>query len=241
MSAWRDEKNAKALARLNRSLPAIFPKPALVHAMARSLIPPTPRLAVDSYWREHPVRADRLARALARKSGAPAGWTWRSAEVPGGFRSPPAPYRETPYKLGPSSCCLCGQPVYKFGWHEDLWGGGQPNRNASWHACCAAAWKLWTAPREHLKVLRTLQGRTCPATGTRLLKSAEVDHRTPLYRVWRERRDMAWPDLLAFWGAPNLQVINRNGHQDKSIAETRERTQTRRMAREPSAPEPCEQ
>ena len=29
------------------------------------------------YWRAHPVRADRLARVLAARSGAPAGWTWR--------------------------------------------------------------------------------------------------------------------------------------------------------------------
>jgi hypothetical protein len=26
-----------------------------------------PRLAIDSYWRAHPIRADRLARALAAR------------------------------------------------------------------------------------------------------------------------------------------------------------------------------
>jgi len=31
-------------------------------------------------------------------------------------------------------------------------------------------------------------------------KSAEVDHRVPLFRVWSEYRDMPWPKLLDFWG-----------------------------------------
>jgi hypothetical protein len=74
-----------------------------------------------------------------------------------------------------------------------------------------------------LRVLRKAQGRKCPVTGKRLLKSGEVDHRTPLYQVWRERRDTPWPALLAFWGAPNLQVINREGHLEKCQQETRER------------------
>ena len=113
MSKWRDEINRKALARLDKALPEVFPPPVLTHAMGRRFTPPMPRLAIDSYWRAHPVRADRLARALAAKSGAPAGWTWRLAnekpdrgrrktenEKPDwlmwSFRVPPAPYRERP-------------------------------------------------------------------------------------------------------------------------------------------------
>src|SRR5947209_20461867 len=76
MSQWRDEINRKALARLTVALPAVFPQPALIHALGRRFTPPMPRLAVDSYWRAHPVRADRLARALAGRSGAPPGRTW---------------------------------------------------------------------------------------------------------------------------------------------------------------------
>src|SRR6266536_5751702 len=38
---------------------------------ARPYIPPTPRRAFESYWRQHPIRADKLARALAALSGAP--------------------------------------------------------------------------------------------------------------------------------------------------------------------------
>src|SRR5579862_1846752 len=115
MSKWRDEIDAinrQALARFNRALPAIFPSPVLTHALARRFTPPMPRLAIDSYWRAHPIRADRLARALAARSGTPEGWTWRLADPPPrkrrrpkrgdakpdwlatSFRTPPAPYRE---------------------------------------------------------------------------------------------------------------------------------------------------
>jgi len=64
-SAWRAQRNAEALARLQRNLPEIFPASVLLHARARPFIPPTPRRAVESYWRHHPIRVDKLARALA--------------------------------------------------------------------------------------------------------------------------------------------------------------------------------
>jgi hypothetical protein len=222
-STWRAERNAQALARLQRSLPDTFPGCVLVHAHARALTPPTPRLAVDSYWRAHPLRADRLARALAARTGAPAGWTWKGPF----FRAPPAPYREKAFGLGRGHCCICGQPVYRYGWHLDLWSDGQPNKNARWHTCCIVAWKLWTAPTEHVKVLRKRQGRTCPATQKRLLRTGEIDHVVPLYKVWRDYRDRAWPELLGYWGVGNLQVINRAGHTEKCVSELRERLAVR--------------
>ena len=80
MSKWQAEKaerNRQSLARLNRALPRIFPSAVLSWALGRPFVPPTPRLAVDLYWRAHPIRADRLARALAARSGAPRGWTWQ--------------------------------------------------------------------------------------------------------------------------------------------------------------------
>ena len=227
MSAWRDERNERALARLERALPDIFPPQVLGRALARPFIPPTPRLAVDGYWRAHPVRADRLARALARKSGAPAGWSWRLAddrndELATTFRAPPAPFRETRFSRGPGACCVCGQPVYRFGWHADLWGAGA-NRKASWHAACVIAWEFWSAPSDFVRVLKRLQARRCRETGKLLRKTAEVDHRVPLYRVWREHRDTPWPALLAFWGVPNLQVINRDAHAAKCASEAGDR------------------
>jgi hypothetical protein len=242
MSEWRDGINRKALARLDKELPEVFPPPVLTHAMGRRFTPPMPRLAIDSYWRAHPVRADRLARALAAKSGGPAGWAWRledekpdrvrrrgrnaDDEKPDwrvtSFRVPPAPYRKRHYALGPGFCCICGQPVYRFGWHVDVWGRGA-NRNAVWHAACVVAWDLWTAPSDHARVLKRLQQRRCAETGGRLWKTAEVDHRVPLFRVWREHRHTQWPSLLGFWGVPNLQVINRDVHLGKCAEEARSR------------------
>ncbi len=219
----RTAQNQRALERFNKALPDAFPAPVLTHALARRWTPPTPRLAVDSYWRAHPLRADRLARALAAKTGAPAGWSWRikseeTPELPATFRSPPAPYREAAHSLGPGFCCVCGQPVYRLGWHEDLWDRG-PNKNAVWHTACVTAWQMWNAPADQAKLLRRLQGRRCATSGARLWKTSEVDHRVPLFRVWREQRDTAWPALLGYWGLPNLQVINREAHVEKSAAE----------------------
>ena len=228
-SAWRAAKNQRALARLTKALPAIFPATVLRHAMSRPFIPPMPRLAVDAYWRAHPLRADRLARALAARSGAPEDWVWRLGSdrdggLPTSFRAPPAPYREAAFSRGAGSCCVCGQPVYRLGWHVDLWGAG-PNHNAKWHTACVVAWQLWNAPSDHINLLKKRQTRRCAQSGARLWKTAEVDHRVPLFRVWGEHRDTAWPALLAFWGSPNLQVINRDIHTAKCASEAGYRKQ----------------
>ena len=67
----------------------------------------------------------------------------------------------------------------------------------------------------------------------RLWKSAEVDHRVPLFRVWEEYRDVPWPKLLDFWGLPNLQVINRDVHAAKCAVEARDRRAARSIETEP--------
>jgi hypothetical protein len=219
MSAWRDERNRRAMARLTRALPPIFPPPVLAHALSRPLTPPTPRRAVESYWRAHPLRAERLARALAARTGAPPGWSW-SLEGPGAsFRTPPAPYRTEAFSRGPGFCCICGQPVFRLGWHVDLWSDGRPNTRAAWHSACVVAWQFWCEPSDHVQLLKRVQKRRCTETGKRLLRSAEVDHRIPLFQVWRERRDEVWPALLAFWGGPNLGVVNRDAHRAKCARE----------------------
>ncbi len=232
MSSWRDERNVKARARLERRLSELFPPCVLAHALRQPLIPPTQRRAVESYWRHHPLRADRLARALAARSGEPPGWQWRlgnekSSGLPFSFRIPPAPYREAGFTRGPGHCCVCGQPVYRLGWHCDLWGDDKPNKNATWHTCCVVAWKLWNAPTDHLRALKVRQRHKCLATGRRLLKTSEVDHHVPLFAVWSEHRQKPWPQLLAFWGAPNLQVINKTAHLEKCSREAGERAERR--------------
>jgi hypothetical protein len=188
------------------------------------------------YWRQHPLRADRLARALAALSGAPESWTWRIDKPgsPASFRAPPVPFREESHAKGPGYCCVCGQPVFRFGWHRDLWGDG-PNRNAGWHACCVAAWKLWTAPSDHVLHLRRRQKHRCAVTGARLAKNAEVDHRVALFEISRasERGSQTWPALLRYWGAPNLQVINRLAHVEKCGLESAARARLRQASKAP--------
>jgi hypothetical protein len=240
-SEWqrrKDAQNRRSRERLLQRLPQPFPKPVLDRALRRPFIPPTPRLAINSYWSGHPLRAERLARALARSSGAPAGWRWRLGEehdsgLPATFRTPPTPYRESAYSLGPGACCICGQPIYRFGWHSDLWQTGI-NKNAVWHAACVVAWEFWNAPNDQARLLRRLQSRRCGASGRRLRKDAQVDHRIPLFQVWQDYRDRPWPDLLAYWGLPNLQVINRDVHIEKSAQETRQRRLDRQISAEPA-------
>jgi hypothetical protein len=224
-SEWLRRRNERALARFNAALPERFPKVVLRHALQARWTPALPSRAVEAYWRAHPLRADRLARALARLSGAPEGWRWESAEA--AFRAPPAPYREAAFDRGPGHCCVCGQPVYRFGWHRPLAPNERPNGRARWHAPCVAAWKFWSAPSDQVRILKRVQKRRCAATGGRLLRGAEVDHKVPLFRVRREHREAPWPDLLAFWGAPNLQVVNRGAHVEKCAAEAADRARSR--------------
>lgn len=218
---WQQEqRNADALQRLaNTDLPVVV----LQHASTQRRVPHLPRLAVDSYWRSHPIRADRLARALAARSGAPEGWRWTVRSSVQGLRLPPAPFREQAFARGAGFCCLCGQPVYSLGWHCDFRHSGELNRRAVWHACCVTAWRLWNNANQFRAELSRRQKRRCAATGGRLLRGAEVDHRKPLSEVWRERHELQWPSVLAYWGTPNLQVLSREAHQAKTIAEARSR------------------
>ena len=98
-----------------RNLPEVFPGAVLVHALSRPFLPATPRRTVDSYWRYHPIRADKLARALAALSGAPEGWVWRVGFQKSGplvsFRVPPTPFREPAYTKG-TAIAVCADSPY---------------------------------------------------------------------------------------------------------------------------------
>ena len=107
---------------------------------------------------------------------------------------------------------------------------GCANKNAVWHCACVIAWQFWNAPSGQARLLRCLQARRCGETGGRLWNSAEVDHRVPLFRVWSEYRDAPWPELLDYWGLPNLQVINRDAHVAKCATEAGDRHTNLRVA-----------
>jgi hypothetical protein len=97
--------------------------------------------------------------------------------------------------------------------------GDPAQRNANW----VIAWEFWNAPSGEAPLLRRLQARRCGQTGGRLRNDAEVDHRVPLFRVWRDHRNDEWPKLLNYWGLPNLQVINRDVHAAKCASEAQDR------------------
>ena len=202
----------------------------LSRALAHPFVPPTPRLAIE-FILACPSNSSRPPGASTCSSQPSARWMDlaagdRRSGLPFTFRTPPAPYREAAHALGPGFCCVCGQPVYCLGWHVDLWNTG-PNKNAVWHSACVVAWQFWNAPSRQIRLLRRLQSRRCGQSGGRLWRSAEVDHRVPLFRVRSEYRDTPWPGLLDFWGLPNLQVINRDVHAAKCATEARDRRTAR--------------
>lgn len=211
--AWNEAAGPK-LQNARRPLPACV----LVHVLKRRWVPKTSRAAVDGYWRLHPLRADRLARALAKKSDGLEGWRWDAPQLRAGFRLPPQPFRAEPVAT-PGRCVVCGQPVFRLGWHADLWNEGAPNVRAAWHACCVAAWRFWTAPQTARKLIARVQRHRCALSGRRLLKDAQVDHRVALHEVWRDRRDLPFAELIGFWGVGNLQVVNGPAHAEKSASE----------------------
>ena len=191
---------------------------------------PSTRIGAPTRFAPTGSREGWRSEAVRRRAGNGPSESTRAAGLPSTFRAPPAPYRDERFSRGPGHCCVCGQPVFRLGWHCDLWGRG-PNPNAGWHAGCVIAWRLWNAPSDFVQVLKRRQMRRCAQTGARLWKTAEVDHRMPLFQVWREHRNTSWPELLAFWGVPNLQVINQDAHVAKCAAEAQYRGQRQAAAR----------
>jgi len=50
--------------------------------------------------------------------------------------------------------------------------------------------------------------------------------------VWSEYRDAPWPELLDYWGLPNLRMINRDVHAAKCATEARDRHAARYLPSE---------
>ena len=64
----------------------------------------------------------------------------------------------------------------------------------------------WNAPSSEARLLRRLQARRRGETGGRLWKSAEVDHRIPLFRVWSEHRGRAMAAVAGLLGLAKFGV-----------------------------------
>ena len=159
-------QNERALLRFNKALPGGISCGRADAREGAALDAANPPARHRQLLAGAPLRADRLARALATRSGAPAGWRWRlksvdEPDLPASFRAPPAPYREKAFTRGPGHCVICGQIVYRLGWHVDLWHKG-PNKNAVWHTACVTAWQLWNAPSDHAKLLRNGRAGAAP-------------------------------------------------------------------------------
>ena len=152
-----------------------------------------PRLAVDAYWRAHADPRRPAGPRARRQSGAPAGWTWRvgGKGLPASFRAAARAVSRAAFRRAAraSAACAASRSTASAG-IVDLWDAG-PQPPGRWHTACVVAWRLWNAPSDHDRMLRRLQARRCAQTGGRLWKTAEIDHRVPLFRVWRERRDDA--------------------------------------------------
>ena len=145
-------------------------------------------------------------------------------KLPRSFRVPPAPYREPGFALGPGSCCICGQPIYRLGWHRDLWSDGKPNVRAKWHACCVAAWKavdLAQRPRGHLACA------PAPALRRHRRASASEQRRSitarPCSRFGATIGKPRGPRSSGFGACRTCQAINRPAHTLKCAAEARDR------------------
>ena len=94
--------------------------------------------------------------------------------------------------------------------------------------------RLWTAPARTTGYCADYSQGNVP-TGRRLLKTAEVDHHMPLFRVWREQRDTPWPTLLNFWG------VRPSGNQSRGARGEMldEANYRRKVAIEHVARNPC--
>ena len=201
-----------------RNLPEVFPEAVPVHALSRPFLPATPRRTVDSYWRYHPIRADKLARALAALTRAPEGWGGESESrnrghwLVFGYHQPH--FANRPIRRAPAIAVCAGSPY--FGSAGIATFGGPAPKSERYMA------QLLRCGLE----LMDCAERSCPApegsseaplsrNRRTTFKNAEADHHVPLFKVWHDYRDRPWPALLAFWGVPNLQVINRSAHVEK--------------------------
>jgi 5-methylcytosine-specific restriction endonuclease McrA len=170
------------------------------------------RVMVD--WNASPLRAERVAIALAKRSPF-LGWD----DPASSHRRPPLPFKtqQGRKRAGLESfrgrCYVCGQPVYPGGRFR-----GERSGRGTWHACCFAAYTVWVNYRSALRFLDP----GCASCGRRGC-ILQADHKIPLYRVSRDHWAIPWYERLRFWGLSNIQALCIRCHKRKSKQEARDR------------------
>jgi hypothetical protein len=165
----------------------------------------TPRKAIDYYFSSDYKRAKKIFMDLCLKKGSPEGWTWEK-ECRGNYRKLPLPWKKHS-KSG--QCNVCGNNVYALGWHSP-WGDKKINKKANWHSVCLFIYLKYTRPKKK--------------------RGYQIDHHTPLYRVyrvWKDKKD-AWPIITHFWSPENIQYITTQQHKKKNAKESQERAKYRK-------------
>ena len=239
MSKWQDEKekrNRQSVTRLTRALPGIFPSNVLSRALNRPFVPPTPRLAINSYWRAHPIRADRLARrvrpAAERLTGGPGGLakTARADCRPPSERRPRRIAKTHTRRVPASAACAGNRCIALAG--MSICGIAVPTRM-----------QIGTAPASlpgNSGMCRVTRPACCGVSKHAAVAKPADDYGRPP-RLTTESRCFGYGantgmrhgrHLLDYWGLPNLRVINRDAHAAKCAAEARDRCTARYLASE---------
>jgi hypothetical protein len=120
-----------------------------------------------------------------------------------------------------SMCCVRPKSVpLRLAWRPL---GVRPAKPACRVAfCCVVAWTVLDRSGAHRKLLSRLQAEDVPCRGRGCCGPRRW---TTVSRCpgLAEYRDRPWPELLHFWGLPNLQLVNSAMHDRKSVDETRTR------------------
>lgn len=188
-------------------------------------------------------KAERVTLMLAQRSGEVADYEWRPAPRPycslydrreysGGrptrtHRDPPLPFHAR--RSVPGTCRVCGQPIYGGGgWRETA---GPVSTRLTWHTNCTTTYFVMTKAADYTAPLILRQGMRCAVSGEPIPlpypAGIEVDHEIPLFRVARDRADLPWFHMIAFWMTWNLRALTRAAHLAKCADEARERASFR--------------
>jgi hypothetical protein len=160
MSGWqqlRAERNQRSLGRLTRALPPVFPRAVLTRALDRPFVPPTPRLAMESYapiqfepiaWREHlPLAAKRPLAGLGGWATAGAAYLSPCARHPHRSVNTRTPWGQdfaacavnrSTASVGTLTCGAADPTRTPSGTVIALWRGSSGTRRVATSSCCGA-------------------------------------------------------------------------------------------------------